>query len=232
MDFALLFLSCLNCRSIRLFSTLSSGKPFCVLITMSLSLFLHTPLLARQCVLSEYSHSHILVFREQMQPWCLCLALTGMPLPWLSERNREWSSLVPSRPSPTRNTGRCMRNSRTWAWWPATSPLTLLPPASSWQRRWDVMLYERPNLRFIPVKQHGVFYLTLHTDFSSRSWGACCTEARKLWERWRGSFLMKSITWETQVCTETTDNRAGSFEALDIYRIPFSAIMTLKTSQG
>lgn len=155
-----------------------------------------------------------------MQPWCLCPPPTDMPLHWLSERSREWSSPVPSRPSPTRNTGRCMRNSRTWGWWPATSPSTPLPPASSWQQRWDVMLYEREDFRFIPGEQHGEFYLTLHADFSSRSWGACCTEAQKLCERWRGSSLMKSITWEMRVCTETTtDNSDGSFGAVDIDRI-------------
>lgn len=60
----------------------------------------------------------------------------------------------------------------------------------------------------------------LHADFSSRSWGACCTEAQKLWERWHGSSLMKSITWEMQVGTETrTDNPAESFGGVDIDRI-------------
>lgn len=90
-----------------------------------------------------------------------CLLHTGMPLHWHSERNREWFSPVPSRPSPTRNTGRCMRNSKTWAWWLVTSPSTPLPPALSWQQRWDIVFNERADCTFLPAWATQVFFLIL-----------------------------------------------------------------------
>lgn len=40
--------------------------------------------------------------------------------------------------------------------------------------------------------------------FSCRSWGACCTAVLKSWGKSHGSSLMKSTTWEMQVCAEFT----------------------------
>lgn len=125
----------------------------------------------------------------------VCFLLhAGMPLLWRFEKSNESSSPVPSKLWAIRSTERCTKSSRMWVWWPVTSLLTPQLPVWSWPPRWDSGPLSAATSTTGPLLIHcsvGVF--------SFRFWGACSTEGQRLWGRWHGSSLMRSITWETQV---------------------------------
>ncbi len=100
----------------------------------------------------------------------------------------------PSKLWAIRSTERCTKSSRMWVWWPVMSPLTLRLPAWLWPPRWDC----GPLSAGTSTTGSLVIYCFVGV-FSFRFWGVCCTEGQRLWGRWRGSSLMRSITWETQV---------------------------------
>lgn len=181
-----------SCRSTLLFLTLSSVRPSYVSTTMSLCLCLHTPLLARLSVLSECSQlspSSFTTTTDDSIMWSNqifsgVLLPVDMPLLWPSERSREWSLPAPSKLSPIRNTERCTRSFRMWAWWLEMSPSIPRPPASLWQQRWDTV---GGTIRYL---------CQMSTSFVCAVWHNKPISPQILRSMlYRGSEIMREVAW-------------------------------------
>lgn len=139
-----------------------------------------------------------------------------MPLLWHSEKSSELSSPAPSKLWAIRSTERCMRSFRTLGWWPVMSPLTPRLPVWSWPQRWDGDLLSAGTSATAAFTYWLICFAVV---FSFRFWGACCTGGQRSWGRWRGSSLMRFITWETQV----------GFPRLDcVYGMHYNVFMLFK----